>query len=183
MSALLGHYFKQLEKIRPWRWRGQVLQAVGQTIESAGPLASVGECCEILDHAGRPHPAEVIGFKGSNVLSMPLDSVDGIRFGDRVSALGTHPGIFVGPALKGRVLNALGEPIDGLPSPAATMRLPLEGEVRPPLDRVPIRVPLGTGIRAIDAMLTVGRGQRVGIFGIGRGQEHAGGDDDSQHGG
>jgi flagellum-specific ATP synthase len=125
----------------------------------------VGECCEIQDQSGRPHLAEVIGFRGSNVLSMPVESSEGIRFGDPVSALGVHPEIEVGPALMGRVLNALGVPIDDGRPPAVVQALPLEGVVRPPLDRVPIRTPLGTGIRALDALLTVGRGQRVGIFG------------------
>jgi flagellum-specific ATP synthase len=161
----LSPYFKRLERGQPWRWRGQVLESVGQTIESAGPLASVGECCEIEDQFGRPHLAEVIGFRGSNVLSMPVESTEGIRFGDPVAALGVHPEIEVGPALMGRVLNALGAPIDEGRPPAVSHALPLDGAVRSPLDRVSIRTPLGTGIRVLDALLTVGRGQRVGIFG------------------
>ncbi len=169
MTGLLGHYFARLERGRPWRWRGRVVESVGQTIESAGPLATVSECCEIVDQAGCLHLAEVIGFRGSNVLSMPLESADGIRFGDTVSALGVGPAIEVSPALMGRVLNALGEPIDnetgGDRALASGLPLPLDGGVRSPLDRVPIRAPLGTGIRVIDALLTVGRGQRVGIFG------------------
>jgi len=165
MSPMLERYFTCLESGQPWRWRGQVLESVGQTIESAGPLASVGECCEIEDQHGRVHLAEVIGFRGSNLLSMPVESTEGIRFGNLVSALGVHPEIEVGPALMGRVLNALGEPIDEGRPPAVSQTLPLEGVVRPPLDRVPIRTPLGTGIRVLDALLTVGRGQRVGIFG------------------
>ena len=165
MSLMLERYFSCLERGQPWRWRGQVLESVGQTIESAGPLASVGECCEIQDQYGRAHLAEVIGFRGSNLLSMPVESTAGIRFGNLVSALGVHPQIEVGPALMGRVLNALGEPIDEGRPPAVSQALPLEGAVRPPLDRVPIRTPLGTGIRVLDALLTVGRGQRVGIFG------------------
>jgi flagellum-specific ATP synthase len=146
-----------------------VLESVGQTIESSGPLASVGECCEILDQFGHPHLAEVIGFRGSNVLSMPVETTEGIRFGDPVAALGVHPEIEVGSGLMGRVLNALGKPIDQTQgqgrSPAVTLTLPLDGVVRSPLDRVPIKTPLGTGIRVLDALLTVGRGQRVGIFG------------------
>jgi flagellum-specific ATP synthase len=165
MSLMLERYFSCLERGQPWRWRGQVLESVGQTIESAGPLASVGECCEIQDQYGRAHLAEVIGFRGSNLLSMPVESTEGIRFGNSVSSLGVHPEIEVGPALMGRVLNALGEPIDEFRPPAVSQTLPLEGMVRPPLDRVPIRIPLGTGIRVLDALLTVGRGQRVGIFG------------------
>jgi len=165
MTALLGRYFTRLERGQPWRWRGQVLESLGQTIESSGPLASVGECCEIEDQFGNVHLAEVIGFRGSNVLSMPVETTEGIRFGNSVAAQGIVPEIEVGPALMGRVLNALGEPIDELGPLAVSLPMPLDGRVRSPLDRTPIRVPLGTGIRVLDALLTVGRGQRVGIFG------------------
>jgi flagellum-specific ATP synthase len=165
MTEMLARYFASLKRRQPWRWRGQVLESVGQTIESSGPLASVGECCEIQDQFGQTHLAEVIGFRGSNVLSMPVESTEGIRFGNVVSALGVHPQIEVGPALIGRVLNALGQPMDEGRPLLATKTLSLDGAARPPLDRVPIRTPLGTGIRVLDALLTVGRGQRVGIFG------------------
>ena len=165
MSALLGRYFARLHRSQPWRWRGHVMESVGQTVESAGPLASVGECCEIVDRDGRAHAAEVIGFRGAHLLSMPVESTEGVRFGDAVVALGVHPEIEVGPALMGRVLNAEGAPIDGGRPPSLTASLPLDGAVRSPLDRVPIRTALGTGIRVLDALLTVGRGQRVGIFG------------------
>lgn len=161
----LATYFSRLRQRSTWRWQGRVLEAVGQTIESSGPLCSVGECCEILDGNGRPHLAEVIGFRGSNVLSMPLVSTEGIRFGDKVSALGSQPYIEVGESLIGRVLNASGQTIDDGPRPATRVAVPLDRHVPNPLDRVPIRQPLGTGIRGIDAMLTVGRGQRIGIFG------------------
>ncbi len=165
MSGLLGRYFARLERAQSWHWRGQVVESVGQTIESAGPLSSVGECCEITDRRGRRHLAEVIGFRGAHVLSMPVETTDGIQFGDPVSALGVHAEIEVGPALVGRVLNALCEPIDGGQAPAPAARFLLDGKVRSPLDRAPIRTPLGAGIRVVDALLTAGRGQRVGIFG------------------
>lgn len=165
MSGYLSHYFARLERCPMWRWQGQVLESVGQTIESAGPLSSVGECCEITDRHGRRHLAEVIGFRGAHVLSMPVESTEGIRFGDRVSALGVHAQMEVGEALMGRVLNGLGQPIDGQPGPATTTSGNLEGKVLSPLERTPIRTPLSTGVRVIDALLTTGRGQRVGIFG------------------
>jgi flagellum-specific ATP synthase len=165
MTRLLDRYFACLERGNPWRWRGQVLESVGQTIESSGPMASVGECCEIRDQFGRMHMAEVIGFRGSNVLSMPVESTEGIRYGDPVSALGIIPEIEVGPALMGRVLNAMGKPIDGGKVPSTDKAMALDGEVRGPMDRVPIKTPLGTGVRVLDGLLTVGRGQRVGIFG------------------
>jgi len=165
MTPQLDRYFVSLKRGQPWRWRGQVLESVGQTIESAGPPASVGECCEIQDQAGHTLLSEVIGFRGANVLSMPVETTEGIRFGDPVWSLGITPEIEVGAALIGRVLNALGKPIDGGQPPAVSRALPLEGAVRSPFNRRPIREPLGAGIRAIDGILTVGRGQRVGIFG------------------
>jgi flagellum-specific ATP synthase len=96
---------------------------------------------------------------------MPVDDPDGIRFGDQVEALGSVPEIEAGESMMGRVFDALGQPIDGLRRPESHSVLPLDGPVRLPLERTPIRTPLGTGIRALDALLTVGRGQRVGIFG------------------
>ena len=162
---LLSTYFSRLRQRPSWRWSGRVLEALGQTIESAGPLCSVGECCEIIDGSGARHMVEVIGFHGTNVMSMPVESSDGVRYGDTVEATGTQPHLEVGDALIGRVLNALGQPMDGGPRPAVRTTVPLEGAPPQPLDRVPIRTPLGTGIRAIDGLLTVGRGQRVGIFG------------------
>jgi flagellum-specific ATP synthase len=68
MTGRLSRYFARLERGQPWRWRGQVLESVGQTIESAGPPSSVGECCEIQDQFGRAQLAEVIGFRGAHVL-------------------------------------------------------------------------------------------------------------------
>ena len=165
MTELLGRYFSTLRRGQPWRWTGQVVESVGQTIESSGPVSSVGECCEIVDRHGGRHLAEVIGFRGAHVLSMPIETTEGVRFGDTVAALGRGATIDVGDALMGRVLNALGEPIDHRPPPQLNHTLPLEGAVRAPLDRTPIRTPLGTGIRVLDALLSVGRGQRVGIFG------------------
>ena len=165
MTPLLDNYFARLARRQPWQWQGRVLEAVGQTIESAGPLASVGECCRIVDRFGGEHRAEVIGFRGHHILTMPVESTDGVRYGDAVLALGEQPEIEVGASLVGRVLNALGEPMDGGRPLKTTERRNLEGEVRAPLERSPIRTPLGTGIRALDALLTVGRGQRVGIFG------------------
>ncbi len=162
---LLGTYFSRLRQRSPLRWQGRVVEATGQTIESVGPPCSVGECCEIRDAAGASHPAEVIGFHGSGVLSMTLDAPDGIRYGDRVSALGVTPHVEVGEDLIGRVLNAMGQSLDGGRRPVLQTTVPLEHPAPAPLDREPIRESLGTGIRAIDALLTVGRGQRVGIFG------------------
>jgi flagellum-specific ATP synthase len=165
MTGLLERYSQRLQHSQPWRWRGHVIESAGQTIESTGPPASVGECCEIVDRFGRSHLAEVIGFRGSNVVSMPVETIEGLRFGDTVVALGNHAEMETSPALMGRVLNSMGNPIDSGPPLAAGQPFPLHGTLRSPLDRLPIQIPLGTGIRMIDGLLTVGRGQRIGIFG------------------
>jgi flagellum-specific ATP synthase len=142
-----------------------VVEANGQTVESEGPLCSVGECCEIVDVDGERHRADVIGFRGRHVLAMPLKATQGIRYGDAVLAMGVTPGIAVGTEMEGRIVDALGSPLDGLPAPRVTEVWSLDGVVPRPMEREAIREPLQTGIRALDGMLTVGRGQRVGIFG------------------
>ena len=162
---MLSRYLHALDQRHPWRWRGSIIQSLGNTIESAGPVAGVGECCEIEDSQGETHAAEVIGFRGANVLSMPLVKAEGIRFGDKVMASGARPHIDVGSGLIGRVLDARGRPLEGGKLRGPTVRCSLDCAPHNPLERMPIRTPLGTGVRTIDALLTVGRGQRVGIFG------------------
>ncbi|MHB1021418.1 MAG: FliI/YscN family ATPase [Acidobacteriaceae bacterium] len=161
----LAAYFTRLATRPAWRWRGRVVEAVGQTVESEGPFCSVGECCEIVDERGDRHAAEVIGFRGSHVLSMPLEMMNGIRYGDAVDGLGVLPQLGVGEQLTGRVLDALGAPLDGGPPPRIESMWPLDGSIPQPMDRVPIKQSLSTGLRVLDGLLTVGRGQRVGIFG------------------
>jgi flagellum-specific ATP synthase len=164
-TALLEPYFSRLDKRPAWRWSGRVVEASGQTVESEGPLCSVGECCEILDSFGRRHRAEVIGVRGRHVVAMPLKSTQGIRFGDVMRALGETPSLAVGSQMAGRILDALGAPLDGMPAPRVKQMWPLDGAVPGPMDRDPIRQPLQTGLRVLDGLLTVGRGQRIGIFG------------------
>jgi flagellum-specific ATP synthase len=142
-----------------------VVEANGQTIESEGPLCSVGECCEIVDSDGGRHEAEVIGFRGPHVLAMPLDATQGIRYGDALAALGVVPQMSLSDDMTGRVLDALGRPLDGLGPLRIGGAWPLDGVVPKAMEREPIRVPLSTGVRVLDGVLTVGRGQRVGIFG------------------
>jgi flagellum-specific ATP synthase len=161
----LAPYFDQLATRPAWRWHGRVVEANGQTIESEGPLCSVGECCEIVDSDGGRHEAEVIGFRGPHVLAMPLDATQGIRYGDALAALGVVPQMALSEHMTGRVLDALGRPLDGLAPLRIGGAWPLDGAVPKAMEREPIRVPLSTGVRVLDGVLTVGRGQRVGIFG------------------
>jgi flagellum-specific ATP synthase len=161
----LGPYFERLAARPAWRWHGRVVEANGQTVESDGPPCSVGECCEIVDTAGVRHAAEVIGFRGARVLAMPLESTQGIRFGDTLAGLGVVPQIALSEQMTGRVMDALGRSLDGAPALKTAGSWPLDGVVPKAMEREPIREPLSTGVRALDGLLTVGRGQRVGIFG------------------
>lgn len=165
MFDILGPYFRRLEEFSVLRWVGRVTKSVGHLIESDGPNCSVGEGCAILTDDGQSFAGEIVGFRGRTVLSMPLESPSGIRYGDRIVTRGTRPSLRVGPQMLGRVLDGSGKPLDGKPAYRAEMHWTLNGDAPLPLDRVPIREPLGCGIRAIDGMLTCGRGQRVGIFG------------------
>jgi flagellum-specific ATP synthase len=148
-----------------WRWAGNVLDAAGQSMECAGPLCSIGDCCEIVDATGRRYAGEVIGFRGQRVLAMPLEGIEGIRHGDTVVGLGRAPEFPAGEGLIGRVLDAVGNPLDDAGPLHSYSREPIHRAPPAAMDRVPIRQPLSTGVRALDAMLTVGIGQRIGIFG------------------
>jgi flagellum-specific ATP synthase len=164
-SPRLTPYFERLAARPAWRWHGRVVEANGQTVESEGPLCSVGECCEIMDARGERHEAEVIGFRGPHVLAMPLQTTEGIRYGDALSALGVAPQMALSEQMTGRVLDAMGRPLDGLAPMRMAEAWPLDGVMPKAMEREPIQSPLSTGIRVLDGMLTVGRGQRVGIFG------------------
>lgn len=163
--VLLNSFFRRLDQISTWKSTGRVTKAVGFLVESEGPFCSVGESCEIVSADGQRHPGEVVGFHGRTVLSMPLGKPSGIRYGDRVIAHGMRPSIPVSDELLGRVIDGDGAPLDSLGRHHASEYCSIYGAPPQPLDRTAIHEPLGCGIRAIDGMLTCGRGQRVGIFG------------------
>jgi flagellum-specific ATP synthase len=165
MPSLLAPYFRRLETCSPNRWSGQITKAVGQIVESQGPACSVGEQCEIIDRSGHSYPAEVVGFRNSTVLSMPLGRPDGIRFGDQIVASGEYPMLRVGEELLGRVIDATGKPLDNGSVCQPREAWPLHAAAPLALERTLIQEPLGCGIRAIDGFMTCGRGQRIGIFG------------------
>src|SRR5512136_1685368 len=152
--------------MNPIKTVGSVKRAVGLVVESQGPPVSVGELCEIVGQGrGGAIPAEVIGFRDNCVLSMPFFKVDGVKLGDKVVCRKKQGSVPVSPALLGRVINGMGEPIDGLGPIAGESEYPLQSAVTNPLERRNIEHTLGTGIRAIDGLLTCGKGQRIGIFG------------------
>lgn len=161
----LAPYFRRLEDFSTLRWIGRVTKVVDYLVESEGPFCSVGEGCAILTSDGRTLAGEIVGFRGKTALSMPLERPFGIRYGDRIVSRGTLPCLRVGPGLLGRVIDGSGEPLDSKGPYGGQQYWPVRGTAPLPLARTIIREPLGCGIRAIDGMLTCGRGQRMGIFG------------------
>jgi flagellum-specific ATP synthase len=162
----LDPYFEAVGRADLTPLTGRVVRVVGLLVESDGPRASVGDVCEIASGPGEPALiVEVVGFRDGRLLSVPLGGTAGIRPGAKISARG---GIGLLPAdasLLGRVIDPFGRPLDGLGPIRATARIPLQRPSMNPLARDPISQPLATGVRAIDAVLTCGRGQRVGLFG------------------
>jgi len=163
--AILAPYLHHLDAGSTLRWTGRINQVVGNLVESTGPFCFVGESCEIRSEGGPTYAGEIIGFRGSTMLSMAADQPRGIRFGDKIVTWGARPSIRVGPELLGRVIDTNGNPLDGKGEYRAVHSVSIDGTAPLPLDRVPIREPLGCGIRAIDGFVTCGRGQRIGIFG------------------
>jgi flagellum-specific ATP synthase len=164
-QSLLAPYTHYLQVGSTVRWSGRITQVVGNLIESDGPFCSVGESCLFTGEGGRSYSGEIIGFRGSTMLSMAADQPQGLRFGDKLVTWGARPSIRVVPGMLGRVIDPAGNPLDRKGDYRAVHSITLDGSAPLPLERVPIREPLSCGIRAIDGFLTCGRGQRVGIFG------------------
>jgi flagellum-specific ATP synthase len=162
---ILEKYTSALTQMPGRRWSGHVTRALAGLIESQGPHCAVGDCCLIHDHSGNQIEGQVIGFRGSTVVSMPLYPAAGVRLGDAVSTWGAQPSIAIGEDVLGRVTDAQGHAIDSGPPVQFRQRVPLVRQVPGPFERELITEPLATGVRAIDAFLTCGRGQRIGIFG------------------
>ena len=167
MSATgsLAPYLSRLETCAAMRWQGRVTQVAGSLVESQGPFCSVGELCQIVDSEGHALPGEIVGFRGTTVLSMPLEPPRGVRYGDRVVTWGERPALYVSEELLGRVIDGGGQPLDLAGAYRGAQFQPLDAAAPLPLERAPIRDAIACGIRAVDGFLTCGRGQRVGIFG------------------
>lgn len=161
----LQPYYARLARMETCRWTGSVTELVGLLVESKGPEAAVGDFCEIQTRSGRTIRTQVIGFRDGHVLSMPLEETDGLHLGDPIAARKQDARMEAGPQLLGRVIDGFGKPLDDLGPLAAGEPYELYAAAPGPLDREPIGQALATGIRAIDSLLTCGKGQRIGIFG------------------
>lgn len=144
--------------------RGRLTRVMPTFVEADGPHAAVGTMCRI-DCPGRsPIEAEIVSIDERRVVLMPYASIHGLMIGDTVSALQRSARVDVGKSFLGRVVSAIGAPLDGGPPIVAEADRPLHGQPISPLAREGATIPLETGVRAIDALLTLGRGQRMGIF-------------------
>lgn len=143
---------------------GRLVRMVGLTLEAVGLRVNVGSRCEILVPGQESVETEVVGFDGEKVFLMPLKPSGGLQPGAKVRPLPSSDGIQLGPELIGRVINGVGEPIDGLGPIASQEYVSHLAPLINPLSRQPISEPLDVGIRAINSLITVGKGQRLGLF-------------------
>ena len=144
---------------------GKIVEIIGLTIVADGPISSIGDLCHIIqDNSNEIIYAEVVGFRKDCILLMPLGSIDGLRAGAKVINTGTSMKVKVSETLLGRVLDGLGNPLDGKGEIIADEYYPTNAQIINPMDRKPINEPLSLGLRAIDGLNTIGMGQRVGIF-------------------
>ncbi len=163
-SAALQRGVARLQDVPPPPVAGRLTRMVGLTLEAVGCQAAVGDRCEILASDAERVDAEVVGFAGDRLFLMPTGDIHGLKPDARVLPrlrAGTVP---VGPELLGRIVDGACQPLDGLGPIAATTHLRLTGTPINPLARQPITQPLDVGVRAINGLLTVGRGQRIGLF-------------------
>ena len=143
---------------------GRVAGIAGQCIEAVGPDVTIGEVCSVRLSNGAHLDAEAVGMKPGRIILMSYSNLRGIAIGDEVMATGRQAGVSVGLSLLGRVIDAFGQPLDGMSAPVRTTSRNLCAEPINPLTRPRITQLLETGVRAIDTMLPLGRGQRMGIF-------------------
>ena len=165
MTLNLEEYIEAVDWLSSVEVRGRVTELVGLLIRAAVPGARVGELCLIRSpHRARELRAEVVGFRGSEVILMPLGEIHDVAMGAEVISTGRAMTVRVGSALLGRVLDGLGEPADGKGPIEGAQDYPVSARPPDPLHRQRVTKPLSTGVRALDGLLTVGEGQRVGIY-------------------
>jgi len=160
----LSRYHRAISSQSSNRLAGKVVQVVGLTVEVVGVDAQIGEVCEIGTSLGTSLLSEVVGFRDERTLLMPLGDMQGIQPGSPVTPTRSVFRAPVGKVLLGRVLDGLGKPLDSKGALGTMETRPIYAHAPHPLTRQPIHEPLVTGIRAIDGMTTIGKGQRIGIF-------------------
>ncbi|MEE4639853.1 MAG: flagellar protein export ATPase FliI [Wenzhouxiangella sp.] len=163
-SASLGERRSALEGVETYAACGKLKRVVGLTLEAVGCEASLGDRCWLLDENDQKREAEVVGFANDSLFLMPIEDLRGLSPNARVLPGGKALEAPAGDALLGRVIDGVGRPLDGRGPLRTQATTPLAGREINPLERAPIRQPLDVGIRAINSLFTVGRGQRLGLF-------------------
>jgi FliI/YscN family ATPase len=163
-TTLLHAQIEAVGAFMPFRIIGQVLGISGMTIEAADLPVAIGSLCRIYSFGAKTSLAEVIGFAHDKTLLMPLSPVSGVARGDRLESLSAAPRLWCSQQLLGRVINGLGQPIDGKGPLVLSESRQIDAKAIEPMQRTNIREPIATGIRAIDGLHTCGLGQRMGIF-------------------
>jgi flagellum-specific ATP synthase len=143
---------------------GTLVRLVGMRMETRGLMAPLGACCEVMGQLGHRIEAEVVGFNDQTLYLMPFNEPQGIGPGATVRVLSHSASVKLGSALLGRVIDGRGQPLDGRPAPVCTDVLSLQGRPINPMERGPITEVLDVGVKAINGMLTIGRGQRMGLI-------------------
>ena len=164
MSGMLSRHVASLPPRPPPVFRGRVVELTGLVVRAVAEGVRQGELVHIRSDGGEPLAAEVVGFRAGEAVLLPLGDTRGLAPGAEVVPSGRHLTLRVGPALLGRVVDALGHPVDGRPLPSGLAAWDLERPAPSPLERERVRRPLQLGVRALDALLTAGEGQRVGLF-------------------
>jgi flagellum-specific ATP synthase len=160
-----ARYHRLVREANPIRIHGKVTEMIGLVVEGNGPAASIGELCGIFPAgSAKPVTAEVVGFKKGKVLLMPLQTSQGLRPGCKIISLGRKAGVNVGETLLGRVIDGLGNPIDNKGPLKCERDYPIYADPINPLARGRIAEPVDLGIRALNGLLSCGKGQRMGIF-------------------
>lgn len=156
---------QQIRSAETFSLTGKIENIVGMSIEASGGHAAVGDICRIYNgESGSQFTAEVVGFKNDRILLMPYSDMKGISAGNFVRNTGRQLTFLMGPFLRGRIINAMGQPIDGKGPFTGGSDYCVEGHYINPLTRPPIWERMEFGVKAIDGLLTIGKGQRVGIF-------------------
>jgi flagellum-specific ATP synthase len=164
-TAVIEKYLVSTERTDPIKCTGKITKVQGLLIESHGPQAIIGEICRIITPKGNGQiRAEVVGLRNETVQLMAFEETTGIEIGDRVIATGSRLEVPVSERLLGRVLDALGNPIDNKGEIASSHMYPALANAPDPLTRRRVTDRITTGVRAIDGLLAVGKGQRLGIF-------------------
>jgi len=164
LSSRLAGYRRRLDVPVPLRVEGKLVRMVGLTLEAVGCQAPVGARCDVLASTGNRVEAEVVGFSGDKTILMPTGDLRGLTPNARVVPSGKVCEAVVGDGLLGRVIDASGRPLDSKGPVNADVHVPLTGRLINPLERQPITETLDVGVKSINALLTVGRGQRMGLF-------------------